>query len=364
MAELLPGRTAVVVRREEPHLEDLDIRFPCLVLGERQWSWQWLYRSGLYFFKLNTLSPVQVRVERYLRQHGVKIVLSEFLNASLKWLDVAQKLGIRFFAHAHGHDVSAVLREPGMTQRYRRLEAADGVITVSQHSRDKLVRIGLSGDNIHVVPCGTDVPETPRSRPRRASVRCLAVGRMVAKKAPMVTLEAFRQALRSNPDLRLDYVGGGEFFDDAREFVRTHGLHGQVTLHGSQPKSRVQKFMETADIFLQHSRTVPVSGDEEGIPVAILEAMANSLPVVSTRHAGIPEAVLEGATGYLVDEGDAETMASHVVGLANDYELRTRFGRKGWLRAKQHFSWESERDRLSDILGLGKLNDIPEGPAL
>ena len=141
------------------------------------------------------------------------------------------------------------------------------------------------------------------------------------KEIPTFTLEAFRQALKVNSSLRLEYVGDGELIDEVRQFVRTNQLDDKVLLHGSKPNLDVQELMKNADIFLQHSRTDPVTGDEEGLPVAILEAMANSLPVVSTRHAGIPEAVMGSATGYLVDEGDVEDMANHIVKLGSDAKL-------------------------------------------
>ena len=63
--------------------------------------------------------------------------------------------------------------------------------------------------------------------------------------------------------------------------------------------------MEAADVLIQHSVVDPATGDEEGLPVAILEGMGCGLPVVATRHAGIPESVVEGETGMLVDEGDS-----------------------------------------------------------
>jgi len=129
-------------------------------------------------------------------------------------------------------------------------------------------------------------------------------------------------------------------------------LGGRVTLHGAQPSDVVQTLMDQADIFLQHSMTDPETGDAEGLPVAILEAMAKGLPVVSTRHAGIPEAVEESATGYLVAEGDATEMAERIVQLAEDCDLRRRMGEDGWRRAKKYFSWERERAELLNILGL------------
>lgn len=352
MVDLLPGRTVVVVRTKDPHIRDQDIPFPYLLPSSSDLNWRLFYNGILEIFNLNKISPIQRTVEEYLKNNHTRIVLSEYLDMSIRWLDIAKKLGIRFYAHAHGYDVSRTLRNKVMCRRYLRLEKADGIITMSEYSRKKLMGIGLSGDNILVIPYGINVPDAPLIRQGGDIIRCLAVGRMVAKKAPLLTLEAFRLALMRNQDLQLDYIGDGELFDKARQFVEGNSLSNSVTLHGRQPNSTVQEFMKRADIFLQHSRTDPSTGDEEGLPVGILEAMANGLPIVSTRHAGIPEAVIENATGYLVDEGDVHGMAAHIVQLAKNVELRKRFSRDAWARAKQHFSWDNEKSALLKLFGL------------
>ena len=235
---------------------------------------------------------------------------------------------------------------------YRGYNQTDGVISVSHFSAARLAAVGVASSKIHVIPCGVPVPDEPIRRPPRAKVRRLAVGRMVAKKAPLLTLEAFRQAAGACADLHLDYVGGGELLPAAQQFVRDHALEHCVTLHGTQPHATVQRLLQEADIFVQHSITDPKTGDEEGLPVAILEGMAHSLPVVATRHAGIPEAVQQGVTGYLVDEGDSAGMAERLVALACDADLRPSMGVAGWHCAKECFSWTNERNNLLRVLGL------------
>ena len=291
-------------------------------------------------------------VVRFLRKFNVKVIMGEYLAASLPWLQISQDLGIRFIAHAHGSDVSARLCQPKWRAEYLRYNGTTGVITMSQVSRARLIDIGLLPNKIHIVPYGVDVPVEPSLRSRGRVVRCLAVGRLVVKKAPLLTLEAFRLATESYPDIQLDYIGGGELLPKARQFIHDFGLEDKVTLHGSQPNNVVQRMMKDADIFLQHSITDPETGDEEGLPVAILEAIAHTLPVVSTRHAGIPEAVIDGSTGYLVDERDSKGMAEGIANLIRDPDLCQQMGREGWARARDHFSWERERAALLRILGL------------
>jgi glycosyltransferase involved in cell wall biosynthesis len=303
--------------------------------------------------------PQRSAIKTFLRKHGVTTVLGEYLDFSLPFLDLAKDLGLRFFGHAHGYDVSTKLRDPYWQGEYIKYNNADGVIAVSQASRKRLVALGLDASKVFVIPCGVVVPCAPPTHVPRSDVRCIAVGRMVAKKGPILTLDAFRRATAMYHQLRLDYVGDGPLFSAARQFVRAFNLEDRVTFHGAQPHDAVQALMDNAGIFIQHSLTDPDTGDEEGLPVSVLEAMANALPVVSTFHAGIPEAVESGITGYLGAEGDTEATAGYIVELARNTELRTQMGEAGWLRARDLFSIERERKDLLDVLGLEKENATP-----
>jgi glycosyltransferase involved in cell wall biosynthesis len=107
--------------------------------------------------------------------------------------------------------------------------------------------------------------------------------------------------------------------------------------------------MRQARVFVQHS-VVAADGNREGTPVAIIEAGASGLPVVATRHAGIPDVVVEGSTGFLVDERDVEGMARHMIRLAQDAELAGRLGRAARERVQVHFSTETSIRRLWTII--------------
>jgi colanic acid/amylovoran biosynthesis glycosyltransferase len=295
-------------------------------------------------------------VGRWLREYGVQVLLGEYLDASLPWLSLARELGIRFFVHAHGYDVSQRLRGPLYRREYLRYREAAGVITMSEASRARLIDLGLPSGCTHAIPYGVDVAESVPERAARDGIRVLAVGRMVSKKGPILTLDAFRRASASRPELRLDYVGDGPLLPAAAQFVHALGLHETVTLHGGRPNHVVQELLQTADVFVQHSLTDPETGDEEGLPVAILEAMAWGLPVIATIHAGIPEAVDDGVTGFLVEQGDSQSMAARIEQLARDRDLRLAMGRAGWEQARARFSWARERSDLLRVLGLEALH--------
>jgi glycosyltransferase involved in cell wall biosynthesis len=348
--QLLPDRT-VVLTREPRHVGGASWQTsrPVLMPAAARSA---LHRIVRTLESARGMPPDAGRTRRFLVQHRVEAVMGEYLDFALGYLGLARRVGARFYAHAHGYDVSKLLRDPQWRAAYRRLNDADGVITVSEVTRDRLVEVGLDAARVHVVPCGVDVPSEAPVRQEADTVRCLAVGRMVAKKAPILLLDAFRRAYEVYPRLRLDYVGGGPLFAAARQFVQSFDLEHAVRLHGWRVNAVVQRMLASADLFLQHSVVDEETGDEEGLPVALLEAMAVGLPVVATRHGGIPEAVEHGATGALVAEGDVVDMAAQMVRLAMDRDLRVRLGHAAWERARERFSWEHERRELLALMRL------------
>jgi colanic acid/amylovoran biosynthesis glycosyltransferase len=294
-------------------------------------------------------------IKHILKKEKINVMLGEYLDYTHAYLEVADSLNIPIWGHAHGYDVSKNLLDERWCLKYKDYNDAAGVITVNRISKERLIERGIAEHKIHIVPCGVDVPlifprlgQTPDSTP----VRCLAVGRMVRKKAPLLLLKSFHQACEKSPKLHLNFVGDGELMDEVIVFIDKYHLASNVTLHGSRSHEYVKRLMKDSDIFLQHSIVDPETGDEEGLPVAVLEAMAYGLPVISTRHAGIPDAVIEGQTGLLVNEGDTINMAKHIINLVEDASLRLNMGFEGWQRAGEYFSWQRERLQLIELLGL------------
>ena len=172
----------------------------------------------------------------------------------------------------------------------------------------------------------------------------------------MNTILAFARVASAIQDARLDIIGDGSLEGECRKLIESLDLTDRVTLHGARHSDFVLALLKEASVFAQHSVTAP-DGDMEGLPVSVLEAMACGLPVVSTRHSGIPEAVEEGRTGLLVEEHDVEGMAEAILGLLKDPQRAAAMGRAGRERILSHFTRERSRDRLREILGISVLDD-------
>ena len=282
-------------------------------------------------------------VERFLRRHGTTVVLGEYLDQFLDFVPVIKRMGLPYVVQGHGIDVSARLREPGMAEAYHAYRSAQAVLTRCELHRRRLIALGLPAEKVHVNHGGVTVPDALPERGSAAGKRFLAIGIMVPKKAPIYLLEAFRLAVAKDTELTLDYVGGGPLLPAAAQFIEAYGLQAHVRLHGVAPEDTKQRLLRECGVFVQHSMTDPATGDEEGLPAAIQEAMACGLAVVSTRHAGIPEAVIEDETGFLVDEGDVEGMADAFLRIPN---LAERMGQAGHREALAKHAWAHERERL------------------
>jgi colanic acid/amylovoran biosynthesis glycosyltransferase len=288
--------------------------------------------------------------ETAFRQIQADVVLAEYGTAGVRVLEACRRADVPLVVHFHGADASKhdVLERYGAAYR-RMFDQAKAVIAVSRAMEKQLISLGCPSGKVIYSPYGVDCEKFTGARPGVAPPRFLAVGRMVEKKAPNLTVTAFARAVEQCPDARLRIVGSGELFDMCRDLARSIGIEHAVSLLGVQPHEVVREEMLQARAFVQHSMTAP-GGDSEGTPVAILEASAAGLPIVSTRHAGIPDVVVEGQTGFLVEEGDTDGMARHLVNLARDPDLADALGRNGAQHVRQHFTVDRSIGRLARVL--------------
>jgi glycosyltransferase involved in cell wall biosynthesis len=290
------------------------------------------------------------RVRAFFSEHHTKAVLAEFGPMGCLLARACDDASVPMYVHFHGYDASLLLRDAFHVRNYRALFArAAGIIVPSRFLADNLLSIGCPEKKLSVVSCGVDAQ---RFKPApRGGQRILAVGRLVEKKAPNLTIEAFARITPKFPQAHLDIVGDGPLALRCRELICERGLSERVTLHGVQESDFIAKLLQQTSLFVQHSVVAP-NGDAEGLPVSILEAMASALPVVSTRHSGIQHAVVDNVTGRLVDEHDVNAMATAMCELLNDPGRAATLGAAGRERVLAHFTQEKIGARLRDIMGL------------
>lgn len=346
--DLAPGRTVAIA-----HLGGHPLGGhwdpPCPVLYLDKWSLRLDVRLSRRF-GASEAAMREAEVARFLKRHDVGVVFGEFLDQCLDFLPLLRRMDIPLVVQGHGIDVSAELRKPEQRARYLAYRDARAVLTRSELHRQRLIELGLPAEKIHVNPGGVDVPATAPQRAPAAAKRLLSLGRVATKKGPIYMMEAFRLAAAEDPELTLDVVGDGHLLPAVRQFVAACGLDGRVRLHRYVSDDQKAQLLQDCGVFIQHSVTDPDTGDEEGLPAATQEAMANGMAVVSTRHAGIIEAVVEGKTGLLVDEGDARGMAGAILQAT---QHTAEWGAAGHRRALEHYTWAAEKARIMPWIGDG-----------
>jgi glycosyltransferase involved in cell wall biosynthesis len=160
--------------------------------------------------------------------------------------------------------------------------------------------------------------------PARPPFQLLALGRLVPKKGFRVLLQACRRLTDRGLDFRLILAGDGPERRELRTFIHRQGLANRVSLPGAVPHREVAHLMARADLLVMPSLIAP-SGDRDGIPNVILEALCFEVPVVASAVSGIPEVIREGETGWLTDPSDPEALARTIAAaLADPQEARRR----------------------------------------
>jgi len=259
---------------------------------------------------------------------------------------------LRHVVRGHGFDLSATLDNRVWRERYLDLVSADAIVVPTPFQVQRLCEIGLESRNILSLPYGIDMLEGGSTEKRGGkSVFFLFVGRLVPKKGPLLLAKAFLQACQQNSRIRLIIGGDGPLYNDLKSFLAMHLLGDRVQLLGRLSHSEVLQKMCEVDIYIQHSITDPESGDQEGAPVAIIEAMGQGLPTVSTRQSGIPYLVEHEVTGLLSEESDVSGMAKNILKMAENEARRDEMGKKSQIRASE-LSWEMEKQQLQKILRL------------
>jgi glycosyltransferase involved in cell wall biosynthesis len=188
-------------------------------------------------------------------------------------------------------------------------------VIASQFMKQNLDRAAIPLQRSKVIYYGIDTEKfTLLSKADTVDKVFLQVSSFREKKGHRYTLEAFQRFLGQNPDkqAKLILAGGGEGMNSIQNYAEKLGLSHLVEFPGWVTHDQAQALMQQADVFVHHSIT-PNSGDEEGIPNALIEAMSMELPILSTQHAGIPELVEDGVHGYLVPERDVEAYARRMV---------------------------------------------------
>jgi glycosyltransferase involved in cell wall biosynthesis len=225
---------------------------------------------------------------------------------------------------------------------------ADSLISVSHFMTETLIGMGAAPNKVIYNPYGAR-EYFFNVQPDYSSQTLVTLGRFADIKAPYLTLMAFRQALASVPKARLIMIGDGPLLETCKSLAKTWCIESSVTFSGALTHDAALPLLNQACAFVQHSVTTSY-GDAEGMPNSILEAGAAGLPVISTRHAGIVTAVIEGETGFLVEERDVDGMANRMAELLQDTGSCRSMGHAARTHIQSNYSIDGHIKRLQQLI--------------
>ncbi len=304
--------------------------------------------NGALFHATSRLPFGQNRQElmQFLRAQKVDVILAEFGTQALVVAKLGNDLNIPVFTYWRGTDASKALNSKQRIRSYKlMMPRLAGMLSVSQFLLDNLASVGVTHHNAHVMPSGVDVRRfTPNQKVKHSF---LAVGRMVEKKAPDVTIRAFAKSAKGT-SAQLTFIGDGPLLEACKALAVELGVESQITFTGALPHDQVRQELAKTEVFLQHSVTAK-DGNTEGLPTAIQEALACGCVTLSTRHAGIPEAIEHGVNGFLVEEWDEDGFSAQIQTVLNMPDL-TEMTRAARSTAEHKFDNDILLNRTETIL--------------
>lgn len=322
----------MLIRRPKPYLSSLG-----LILRE-------IPRRPKRALKSLGLFPIMVRMAAELEDSHTRHVHAHFASyPTLAALVIQRLTGISYSFTAHAFDLYV---DP--SHLATKVAEANFIVTISEYNHRLLQPLADGQTPVHVVHCGVDVPDRlPEQRPCSREILC--VGRLEEKKGQRYLIEACRILRDRGQAFHCTIVGSGPERERLERQIADAGLGEYVELTGPLTAEYVQERLAAAEVFALPS-VVTRNGNAEGIPVALMEAMAAGVPVISTRTTGIPELVIDGQTGLLVEPRDASALAEAIEHVLDDAELAERLRQSAFEKVRADFRLDENARAIEDHL--------------
>jgi colanic acid/amylovoran biosynthesis glycosyltransferase len=287
-----------------------------------------------------------------LREEGVSLIHAHLGWEGARAERVAVAARLPLVTSFYGRDAGRLPRYPWWRRRYARLfETGRAFLVEGPALGARLADLGCPREKIHVVHLGIDparIPFRVRSPGPDGSIEVLVSASFRPKKGVVPAVEAFAAVAPAFPGARLRILGDGPQRPAVERAIRRHRLGARVALEGYVDYARHLAALDAAQVFLAPSRTAPDGDSEGGAPVALIEAQASGLPIVSTRHADIPEVVSPEA-GLLGPEFDDGALAENLRSALSRPERWPAMGRAGRAHVEEGFDARRQARRAEAV---------------
>jgi len=285
-----------------------------------------------------------------LERHQPALVHVYYGHKAVTYKNILLRTGIPYIISFHGVDV-AHFAKGDRTADFLAVTGKARLILARSHSLlDELARLGVPRNKLRLnrTPVPLDaVPATVRVPPSGGAWRIVQACRLIPKKGILTAIEAMRTVVERFPHLKFVLCGDGPQRRELEQAALEAGLRDAVEFRGWLDQAALRAEFARAQIFL-HPSELAADSDQEGVPNSMLEAMATGLPVVATRHGGIPEAVDDGRDGFLVPERSPADLAAAILKLLDSSDLLAAFSRQARASVVEKFGAEGRIAELED----------------
>ena len=251
----------------------------------------------------------------------------------------------------HGYDISKYLKTFGNSVYDNLFQKGDIFLPISEYWKEKLVELGCPKEKIAVHRMGIDTTKfVPIERKLHAKrkVQLVSIARLVEKKGVQYGIRAVSRVIETFPNIEYLIIGDGPLRGSLELLIQELHVGEHIHLLGWKEQEAIIDIMRNTDILLVPSVTSR-NGNQEGIPVVLMEALAQGIPVVSTYHSGIPELVQEGKSGLLVPEHDVDGLVEKLEYLLTQPERWPEMGKEGRRHVENHYEINKLNDRLVEV---------------
>jgi glycosyltransferase involved in cell wall biosynthesis len=294
---------------------------------------------------------------QFFKDHNVIAIHAHHGRHAIEILPICVRHNVPLVVSMRGRDASARgMALQSNKERYSFLARKGALfLPVCQYLADQMLTLGFPNDKIHILYGGIELgmfPFLKRQYPSDGQIRIVSIARLVEKKGFLTLLKAFKKVNKSHPNARLIIIGTGHNEQRIKFLIRKEDLSHAIMLKGFMTPEEIVTELKHAHLFCLASETAE-DGDVEGIPNALKEAMASGIPVISTKHAGIPELVQHMQSGYLVNEKKSKELAVGIQYMINHPEIWPTFAQQARRVIEERFDLEKqilEQERLYSLI--------------
>jgi glycosyltransferase involved in cell wall biosynthesis len=291
------------------------------------------------------------KIKSILLKNKPDLLLAEYGMVGAQISNLSKEFNIPLIVHFHGHDAHRKSVIESYLENYKQMfEVAIAIVVVSSKMKESLINLGAPSNKIFLNGYGVDISKfNYKERIRNDKFTLFSVGRFVDKKAPYLLILTFQKVLNTVPTAKLIIAGDGYLFETCSRMIKALHLENSIEVLGAIAHEEVVEYMNTSDVFVQHS-VEAFDGDSEGLPNTILEAASSGIPIVSTPHAGIADVLKNKQNALLVPENDIDAMAEAIIELYNKPSLALDLAKNARKTIEDDYQLTHSLERLNRII--------------